>query len=181
VPGLPDPQPDITFRPLAAADFGLVERWLRAPHVRAWWGEPLDAAAIAAKYGPRAQGTDPTRVYIILAAGQPVGLIQRYRHDDYPAWGRAVGVPRAAGIDYLIGEPDACGRGIGSRAIARFSAFVFAAYPDLDTVIAVPQHANRASCRALEKAGYTLAGVRTLDSDDPSDAGPSAVYVLRRP
>jgi hypothetical protein len=32
----------------------------------------------------------------------------------------------------------------------------------------------------LEKAGFSLVGERTLDSDDPSDAGPSAVYALTR-
>lgn len=177
---LPIPQDEITFRPLTAADFALLERWLRAPHVRAWWGEPIDAARVAAEYGPCLDGSDPTRIFIIVLVGRPVGFIQRYRHEDNPEWDRAVGVPRAAGIDYLIGEPDIIGRGIGSQAIARFSPLVFDAYPDLEVIVAAPQHANRASCRALEKAGYTLTGVRQLDSDDPSDAGPAAIYVLRR-
>ena len=34
---------------------------------------------------------------------------------------------------------------------------------------------------ALEKAGFSLVGQRKLDSDDPSDVGPSAVYALTRP
>ena len=52
--------------------------------------------------------------------------------------------------------------------------------PDVDVIVVTPQAANRASCRALEKAGSTLAEVRHLASDDPLDAGPSAIYVLRR-
>jgi RimJ/RimL family protein N-acetyltransferase len=173
-----DHQPEIAFRSLSYADFGMLHAWLRAPHVQAWWGEPLDAARIEAEYGPCIAGTDPTRIFIIVAAGRPVGLIQHYRNGDYPDWDRTVAVPQSASIDYLIGEPDACGRGIGSRAIARFSEIVFAAYTDLDTIVATPQYANRASCRALEKATYTLVEVRQLDSDDPTDAGPSAIYVL---
>ena len=47
--------------------------------------------------------------------------------------------------------------------------------------MAVPQAANYASRRALEKSGFSLVDERRLDSDDPSDAGPSAVYALTRP
>jgi RimJ/RimL family protein N-acetyltransferase len=175
-----DPIPEIAFHPLTHDDLAMLERWLHAPHVRQWWGEPRDAAQIADDYGPCLDGTDPTRLYLILAGGRPVGMMQCYRHDDNPEWDRTVGIPRAAGIDYLIGEPGVIGRGIGSRAIAHFSALVFATYSDLDAIVAAPQAANRASCRALEKAGYALAELRTLESDDPMDAGPSAIYLLRR-
>jgi aminoglycoside 6'-N-acetyltransferase len=44
----------------------------------------------------------------------------------------------------------------------------------------VPQAANYASRRALEKAGFRLLDERQLDSDDPSDAGPSAIYARGR-
>jgi aminoglycoside 6'-N-acetyltransferase len=52
---------------------------------------------------------------------------------------------------------------------------------DIDVIVAAPQADNRASHRALEKAGFPLADERQLDSDDPSDAGPSAIYTLTRP
>jgi hypothetical protein len=32
----------------------------------------------------------------------------------------------------------------------------------------------------IEKAGFRLLGERQLDSDDPSDAGPSAIYARGR-
>ena len=51
-------------------------------------------------------------------AGQPAGMVQCYRHTDRPGWQQAVGIPSAAGIDYLIGEDGQRGRGIGSAAIA---------------------------------------------------------------
>jgi RimJ/RimL family protein N-acetyltransferase len=75
-------------------------------HVQAWWGsEPVAPADVERKYGPRADGTDSTRVFVIVHAGQPIGIIQCYRHADYADWDRAVGIPAAAGIDYLVGEP----------------------------------------------------------------------------
>jgi pantetheine-phosphate adenylyltransferase len=170
------------IRPLSRDDFPLLHRWLAMPHVQAWWdSEPVTPAAVERKYGPRVDGTEPTRVFTIELARQPVGIIQCYRHADYADWDRAVGIPSAAGIDYLIGDAAHCGRGIGSAAITGFAPRVFALFPDVTAIVAVPQAANYASRRALEKAGFSLIDERQLDSDDPSDAGPSAIYALTRP
>ena len=32
--------PRYQFAPMSAADLPLVRRWLAAPHVREWWGDP---------------------------------------------------------------------------------------------------------------------------------------------
>ena len=47
-------------------------------------------------------------------------------------------------------------------------------------MVAVPQQANVASWRALERAGYTRWWSGQLDSDDPGDAGPAHLYGIRR-
>jgi RimJ/RimL family protein N-acetyltransferase len=175
-------QSPVTIRPLSRNDFPLLQRWLGMPHVQAWWGsEPAAPADVERKYGPRAEGIDPTRVFVIELADQPIGIIQCYRHEDYADWDRAVGIPAAAGIDYLIGEPAQCGQGFGPAAINCLVPHVFDLYPEIAAIAAVPQTANYASRRALEKAGFSLVSERKLDSDDPSDAGPSAVYALHRP
>jgi RimJ/RimL family protein N-acetyltransferase len=171
----------IIFRPLTRADFPLLARWLAAPHVRAWWRDGLTSLEdIEREYGPPVDSIDPTRVFIFRVDDVPVGMIQCYRHADDPEWDRAVGVPSAAGIDYLIGEAAHCGRGVGAAAITAFVSIVFDLYPDIATIVAAPQADNRASCRALEKAGFRLVEERELDSGDPSDDGVSAVYVLSR-
>jgi RimJ/RimL family protein N-acetyltransferase len=123
----------------------------------------------------------PDSKFIIELRGEAVGLIQCYRHADHPDWARAVDITAAAGIDYLIGEANQRGRGVGSAAIASFTPRVFAWYSDVEVIVAAPQADNSASRRALEKAGFTLFEERQLDSDDPSDAGPSAIYALTRP
>jgi aminoglycoside 6'-N-acetyltransferase len=172
----------VAVRPLSRDDFPLLQRWLAMPHVQAWWGsEPAGLADVEHKYGPRADGTDPTRVFVIERADHPIGIIQCYRHEDYPDWDRAVGIPGAAGLDYLIGEPAQCGRGFGPAAITFLVPHVFGLYPEIAAIVAVPQAANYASRHALEKAGFSLVREAELDSDDPSDAGPSAVYALPRP
>jgi aminoglycoside 6'-N-acetyltransferase len=179
VPG-PDGSPILTFRPLGHDDLQMLAGWIAAEHVARWWGEPADLAAVEAKYGPRIGGQGVAVEFVIELDDRPIGLIQRYRMTDHPEWDAAIGIPRAAGIDYLIGEPGLTGQGLGPAMIAAFVPGVFDAYPDLDVVVAAPQQANAASCRALEKSGFTLVHSGWLESDDPSDAGESHVYVRRR-
>ncbi|PWI45999.1 GNAT family N-acetyltransferase [Streptomyces sp. ICBB 8177] len=171
----------LAFPPLTPAHYPFVARWLAAPHVSQWWRSPAPtAAAVAEHYRGRREGGDSTHVHLIELDGVPVGLIQCYRHADDPEWDRAVGIPDVAGIDYLIGEPSACGRGVGSAAIRAFAAATLDRYPDVTGVVAVPLTANRASCRALEKAGFTHVEDRDVPSPDPADAGLNSVYLLPR-
>ena len=170
----------LTFRPLAWTDLDRLVRWQSSPHVRPWWPDPSDPASIRAAYGPVLAGEDPTEVFIVEVDGQPVGMIQRYRHDQDPAWDRAVGVPGAVGIDYYIGEAARLGQGIGTAILAGFSSLSLADDPEAEAIVAVPQQANRASCRSLEKAGFERVWSGVLESGDPSDAGPAHVYARRR-
>jgi aminoglycoside 6'-N-acetyltransferase len=177
--------PAVDFRPLVEPDLPRVARWLRQKHVQEWWKDPRAPEKVREKYLPRILGQDPTDMFVILLDGAEIGLIQSYRIADHPEWATMVAASgltfaSAAGIDYMIGEPELVGRGIGSVAIAQFTASVFAAYPEVDCIVVTPQAANRRSCRVLEKSGYELRWTGLLDSDDPSDAGPAALYVHDR-
>lgn len=113
--------------------------------------------------------------------GDAVGLLQRYRHSDDPAWDRAVGVDGAVGIDYLIGRAELTGAGLGTAIIRCFTRSTLDASPDLSVVCAVPQQANVGSWQALEKAGLRRArAVDQLESEHPGDRGPAYVYVFER-
>jgi RimJ/RimL family protein N-acetyltransferase len=170
----------IGLRPLGYEDLARVAGWLAVPHVARWWLDSSDVDSVTATYGPCITGEDPTEVFVIEVDGEPVGIIQRYRHDHYPEWDRAVGIANAAGIDYLVGESRLIGKGVGTAAIATFAADTLLRYPDIDCVVAAPQQANVASWRALEKAGFRRVWAGSLDSPDPSDAGPAFVYALAR-
>ena len=164
----------------------MVSEWLRAEHVSRWWRASHDIEDVRAKYLPRILGEEPTEVFIASTAAGPVGLIQRYRFTDHGTWAATVAgtdlvLPAAAGIDYLIGVAAATGRGLGTEMISTFTARLFDDHTDVQTIVVTPQRANRASCRVLEKSGYRLVWVGRLDSDDPSDAGDSSVYVTHRP
>ena len=175
----------LTFRPLVEDDLGQVAAWLAAPHVRAWWRDPADLEAVRAKYLPRIRGEEPTEVFVASLDGEPVGVIQRYRFLDHGSWAATIAetelaFPGAAGIDYLLGDATRVGAGIGTAMIERFTTKLFTDLPEIDVIVVTPQADNRASCGALERAGYEHVWRGRLDSDDPSDAGTSAIYVRRR-
>ena len=64
--------------------------------------------------------------------------------------------------------------------IHELCALVFGLYPQACGIASVPQVANAASQRVLVKNGFRLIDVRAIESDDPGDAGPAAIYLLER-
>jgi RimJ/RimL family protein N-acetyltransferase len=150
-------QTSISFRPLLRSDFPLLQEWLSAPHVAAWWHEPLDLASVNAKYGPRVDGTEPTRVFVIEHAGRPVGWIQWYLWSDYPEHAVQLGAElSSAGIDLAIGELAMTGLGLGPFAIREFLSQIVFADASVSAVITDPEESNLGSLRAFEKAGFMV-------------------------
>ncbi|HUB71427.1 MAG TPA: GNAT family N-acetyltransferase [Acidimicrobiales bacterium] len=64
---------------------------------------------------------DTTEVFVVTLDGRPVGMAQRYLLSDEPAWREALAQSGcddgSAGIDYLLGEEDVTGRGLGPLVI----------------------------------------------------------------
>jgi aminoglycoside 6'-N-acetyltransferase len=184
----PDGPTAVTLRPMSRDDFPALAIWLRAPHVEAWFpwlhGDAPPGEAVEAEYGPCIDGIDPTELFVIETEGEPVGFIQRYRISDNPSWAAALApigdTSKAMGFDYAIGVLDATGRRVGSEAIRQLLIDTFSRYADVETVVVAMQQANRASWRALERAGFERNWAGLLDSQDPSDAGPSYIYVVTR-
>jgi aminoglycoside 6'-N-acetyltransferase len=168
---------DLGFRRLGREDFGHVERWLSSPHVRLWWGEPLDAAGVEKEFGPCVDGIDPTLVFVTTLAHRPIGIVQTYRLSDTPDYETAVGVTDAAGIDLFIGEPDLLGMGLGKAIVRTFVADIgWKAFPDAKRYMAGPSVKNLRSRRTFEAAGFLF--VRQVDV--PGEPDPEALMVLER-
>lgn len=174
----------LRFRPLVREDFALLDTWMGREHVARWWRNKHDLVALEAHYGPSIDGSDPTAHFVVLAGDHPVGMVQRYRVEDYSDWShtlRSAGMAGpTAGFDYLIGEPELIGIGLGPRIIAALVDDVWANYPELDRITVAVQQENRRSWRALEKVGFERVFAGMIDSDDPGDAGPSYLYLLER-
>ncbi|MFC0842776.1 GNAT family N-acetyltransferase [Streptomyces noboritoensis] len=176
----------ITWRRVAEADFVLLRQWLAQPHVARWWHHDTSEEAVARDFGPAARGQEPSEDFLVLVDGVPAALVQRCRFDDYPDYlaelGRQTELPDAAvTIDYLIGDPARVGQGLGPGIIRAFVAATWTDHPDAPAVI-VPVHAaNRASWRALEKAGLRRIGTADLAPDNPDDDRAHYVYRIDRP
>jgi len=149
--------PSLSFRALERSDFPLLQRWLAAPHVVAWWNERFDLAHVESKYGPRVDGAEPTHVFVVEQEGKPIGWIQWYLWADYPEHARQIGAKfTSAGIDLAIGEVRMTGLGLGPVTIVEFlKQFVFT-NPAVCAVTADPEECNFRSLHAFEKAGFKL-------------------------
>jgi aminoglycoside 6'-N-acetyltransferase len=103
------------FRAMSRDDLPMIERWLVAPEVMRWWGEPDE------QYELVSGDLDHPDMdqFIVELDGRPFAYIQCYRLSTWnPGFGEQ---PRdACGIDQFIGEPEMIGRGHGSKFIRQF-------------------------------------------------------------
>lgn len=161
------------------SDLALLHRWLNEPGVVRWWeGDDVSWDAVVADYVDAE--TDPYERWMATLATTPVGWLACGPADEvaeeFAPWA-ALGIGRnTAGIDYLVGDASARGRGLGSAMIAAFvDQVVFGHHPRWTGVAADPYVANQASWRALAKAGFEHVG----DYDDVR--GPCRLMALDRP
>jgi aminoglycoside 6'-N-acetyltransferase len=176
----------ITFVRLTRDDFPLLSKWLSDPTVARWWDHETAPEALENDFGGSVDGTEPTQVFLVCTAGRPFGLIQRYAIADYPEYVEELSTvcPQPAGavsIDYLIGEPECRGRGLGAAMIAEFVAQSWAVYPGASAVVVAMHQANPASWRAVERAGFRRVAAGELTPDNPIDNRDHYVYQLDRP
>jgi len=159
-------QASISFRPLARCDFPLLQEWLAAPHVAAWWNERNDLASVEAKYGQRVDGAEPTHVFVIEQERRPIGWIQWYLWADYPEHARQLGAePASAGIDLAIGELNTTGLGLGPIIIREFlNRYVFT-NSSVCAVVADPDESNLRSLHAFRKAGFNMVNTVSVASE----------------
>jgi aminoglycoside 6'-N-acetyltransferase len=171
----------ITFRRLRRADFPQLSDWLRRPHVARWWREPHDLASIEARYGPSVDGDDPTEVVVAVIDGHDLGLVQWYLLADNLEWRRSLAGAHvdddAAGLDYFIADERHVGRGLGPRMLTAFLDEVLPRHPQVSSLVLSVSQDNVRSWRMLEALGFRRAWEGDIVSSDPSDEGPSYVYV----
>jgi len=117
----------------------LLGTWLAAPHVREWWNHDPSPDAVERDFGVSIDGAEPGEDWI---AG-------------------------VASIDYLVGDPDMIGRGLGSAMISAFVAFVWTHDPTTTSLVVPVNSANERSWRALLRAGFRRVARGELDPDNP--------------
>ena len=131
---------------MQADDLPLIARWLALPHVREWWGDPVEQYALVS-----GDLTEPAMdQYLVETGGRTFAYLQCY---DLTAWNSGFGVqPEGTrGIDLFIGEPSMLGH--GSAFISRFVRDLLR--QGLPRIVTDPDPANARAIRAYEKAGFT--------------------------
>jgi RimJ/RimL family protein N-acetyltransferase len=107
---------------------------------------------------------------VLEVDGRPVGYLQHFFVRDKPEDFALIGDDEAVAIDYLIGETDLSGGGLGPQMIWRYvREVVLPAYPSVPRVIACPEPENTRSVRALEKAGFVPGLLLTTPTGEPAE------------
>jgi aminoglycoside 6'-N-acetyltransferase len=152
------------FREMTADDLPMIRRWLDAPHVRDWWGDPSEQYALVS-----GDLDEPAMdQYIVSADGRAFGYLQCY---DLTAWNSGFGEqPKGTrGIDLFIGEADMIERGHGSAMLRAFADERLKR--GAPRVVTDPDPRNLRALRAYENAGFARVGI--VDTPD----GPSLLMV----
>jgi RimJ/RimL family protein N-acetyltransferase len=146
----------LVFRRLSDADIPLLVAWMAADHAQPWFGdEPRSPDTARQLYAGELAGTSATRIWIVELDGRPIGYVQDYRVVAYDDFAVRVQDPDSVAFDYLIGEPDLIGRGIGAQMIAAYCREILCRdYPEAPRFIACPDVRNLRSIRVLEKCGF---------------------------
>ena len=146
----------ITFEPVAEKHYPLLKRWLQAPHIRQWWGEPETELGYIVDM---VEGWDTTRPYIFHVNGEATGYIQVWLIGPHQseAWSKdnpwLMELPsHAVGVDLSIGEAEKLSKGIGPAVLRRFVAMLKA--EGHTAIIIDPDPANIRAVRAYAKAGF---------------------------
>jgi aminoglycoside 6'-N-acetyltransferase len=176
----------LVFRRVGRHDFPLLAQWLAHPHVARWWCHDFSPEGVERDFGASADGTEPSEDWFALLHGRPVGLVQRCRVADYPEYAAEFAQhievpPGAVTLDYLVGEPDDTGRGLGTAMVRAMVERTWADYPDTPAIVVAVVAANRPSWRALEKAGFRRIASGDLTPDNPVDDPLHYIYRIDRP
>jgi aminoglycoside 6'-N-acetyltransferase len=169
----------IAFRALAVEDLPLMHRWVSAPGLAEVWnqGEVYTYPEVEAKYIPYIRGEAPTRGFVILCDGEPIGYIQTYLWRDYPDYSQYMDLTEeAASLDVFIGEETYRHRGLGREILRAFLRDLVFAAPGVASCIITPEEVNAPALRAYAKAGFRHLRIMV----HPEEPGPIALMRIGR-
>jgi aminoglycoside 6'-N-acetyltransferase len=157
-PAMPDAY---ALRAFTAADLPMMADWLATPHLRQWWGDPVEELALV------------TEDLDNPLMDQQIGLLGPCAFaylQSYPCheWGAAQFHDRPEGsqsVDMCVGLPDMLGHGHGA-AILRLYAQTLIARGAKDVVID-PAPDNERALRCYRRAGFRDVAIRPGEEGDP--------------
>lgn len=147
------------LRPFQDEDAALFRGWVKRPHVAKWYWDPEDwFRELEERHGAFSW----LRHFIITWGGREIGFCQYYPYaESGEDWHGGVPLEGTYSIDYLIGEPEYLGKGLGRETIRRLVDLV-REEPGAARIIVMPDAENAASCNALLSAGFHYDGENRL-------------------
>lgn len=145
--------------PLKDKDVALIELWLHHDYIRKWF-EPIQSWITEIK----ARDTDFQFIhyYIAVYDSLPIGFCQYYACADAKEdWYEDIPLAGTYSIDYLIGERDYLGKGLGKTMIDSLVNHVFS-LQDARRIIVQPEEENRSSCSVLLSCGFNYDAKNSL-------------------
>ena len=141
----------IVLRKLEDGDLPLFKKWLYLPHVAAWYHDPLDWLEEVEK---RKTAFSFLHHFMVAVDGNPIGFCQFYEYcHSGEGWHGDTELDGTYSIDYLIGDTDYLGKGLG-KAIVRALVEKIKVLPDAKRIIVQPEPENHASCGTLLSCGF---------------------------
>ncbi len=141
----------VSLRKLKDCDISMIEKWMYKEHVAKWYTEPIDWLH---EIMNRDTEYNWIKHFIVEAEGVPIGFCQYY---DYACseetWHGSMDVQSTYSIDYLIGETDYLGRGMGTSIVLNLVNEI-QNNAAAKKIIVQPEPENKASRNTLLSAGF---------------------------
>jgi RimJ/RimL family protein N-acetyltransferase len=136
----------IKIRAFNDDDMVLFTKWLYTPHVAKWYHEPTDWIKEIEK---RTSEFIWVHHFIVEFNDKPIGFCQYYEYKNSgETWHGDVDMEGTYSIDYMIGDADYLGIGLGKQIIKSLIDKI-KLYNNAKCIIVQPEPENLASCKTL--------------------------------
>ncbi|OWA33458.1 GNAT family N-acetyltransferase [Saccharibacillus sp. O16] len=148
-------QDGIALRTLQPQDASLLLSWLTDPAVLEWYegrDQSFDAERVQEDFY---EDPGEETACILMAEGRDIGYLQFYplEEEERELYGYGNTASVIYGMDQFIGEAGARDRGMGTRAIAAVTDYLFRER-GADKIVMDPQVRNQRALRVYEKNGF---------------------------
>jgi len=139
-------------------DLQLLDKWLHKEYIKKWFEVPGICTIEDWLHEVENRNGEFRWLsyFIALSDGFPVGFCSYYKCADAKEhWCGETSLAGAYSIDYLIGEEEYLGKGIGNKIIKELIKMIFS-HEDAKKIMVQPDKNNKASCGVLLSSGFIL-------------------------
>ncbi|SJZ74181.1 GNAT family N-acetyltransferase [Anaerorhabdus furcosa] len=141
----------IKYIKLEDKDINLFKKWLKEPHVAAWYEDPEDWIEEVEKRNGKYNWLHH---FIVEVDDVPIGFCQYYElKNSGETWHGDTSLEGTYSLDYLIGETQFLSKGYGKQIIQGLTKMI-ESLPNAQRVLALPNLKNLPSCKTFESCGY---------------------------